>query len=111
MKIYNTRNNGKSFIRVCLHSGSINSPMGDEELAIFCQCNEEAPSIEDVNIKGLLNWVNINPECKKNQSNESYRLSKEEDSIAVVYLSMKEILCCQSADRIYPRLAEGALDA
>ncbi len=109
MKIYNTRCKGKSFIRVCLQSGTANSPMGDEELAIFCQCDDEAPSIEDVNIKGLLKWVNSNPVCKKNQSNESYRLSKQKDSIAVVYLSMKEIMCCQSADRIYPRL-EGQIE-
>lgn len=104
MKIYNSRCKGKSFIRVCLQSGT-DSPMGDEELTIFCQCDGEEPNIEDVDIKGLVKWVNNNPACKKNQSSDSYRVSKEEDSIAVVFLSMKEILCCHNADRIYPRLA------
>jgi hypothetical protein len=105
MKVYNARSRGKNFIRVCLRSGTMNSPLGDEEVAVFCQCDEEEPSIENVDIKGLLKWANSNPTCIKNQSNESFRLSKQEGSIAVVYLTFREISCCQSAGRIYPRLA------
>lgn len=83
----------------------INNPLGNEELSIFCQCNDESPSIDDVDYKGLLKWVNSNRGCVKNQSNDNYRISKQQDSVNIVYLNSREISCCQSADRIYPRLA------
>ena len=105
MKVYSARSKGKSFIRVCLQSGTMNSPLGDEELAVFCQCDDESPSVTDVDFRGLLRWVNSNPAFAKNQSNDSFRLSRQEDSVAVVYLTFREISCCQSADRIYPRMA------
>lgn len=53
---------GKNFIRVFLNSGTSINPMGDEELAIFCQCNNDEPSIKDVDIKGLIRWLNSNPD-------------------------------------------------
>jgi hypothetical protein len=99
------RNKGQTFIRVYLHSGTKDNPLGNEELAIFCQCDNDTPSIEDVDIKGLVSWVNRNPECIKNQSNESYRLSQQTDSRAVVFLNAREIQSCQNANRIYPQLA------
>jgi|AGTN01.2.fsa_nt_gi hypothetical protein len=95
---------GKNFIRVYLHSGTRGNPLGDEELAIFCQCNSDAPSVDDVDTKRLVRWVNSNPECRKNQSNESYIVSEQIDSIATVFLSPREIQCCHNANRIFPRL-------
>lgn len=99
------KNMGKNFIRVYLHSGTRINPLGDEELAIFCQCDNIEPSIADVDTKRLVRWVNNNLGCKKNQSNESYILSKQIDSIATVFLSPREIQCCHIADRIFPRLS------
>lgn len=97
---------GKNFVRVLLNSGTSANPMGDEELAIFCQCNNEEPSVQDVDIKGLLNWLNKNPDCKKNQSNESYRVSGHADAVSVIFLNEREIQCCHHANRIFPRLAQ-----
>lgn len=105
MKNNSAAGKGKNFIRVCLQSGMINNPLGNEELSIFCQCDNDTPSVSDVDYKGLLNWVNSNMGCVKNQSNDRYRISKQLDSVTVVYLNSREISCCQSADRIYPRLA------
>ncbi|MDD5018061.1 MAG: hypothetical protein PHO15_08200 [Eubacteriales bacterium] len=99
-----TKNRGQNFIRVFLHSGTRGNPLGDEELAIFCQCDNDEPSIEDVDIDGLINWVNSNKECKKNQSNNYYRISRENDSISVIFLNDREIQCCQNANRIFPSL-------
>ena len=96
------RNSGKNFIRVLLCSGTRQNPMGDEELAIFCQCNNEEPSIMDVDKEGLLRWVNSNPECKRNQSNERYRISKHIDAMSIIFLSDREIQACRTANRIYP---------
>lgn len=105
MNTNSARSKGKYFIRVCLQSGTMNSPLGDEELAVFCQCDDEAPSIDNVDIKGLVKWVNSNPSCMKNQSNDNYKLSKQEGAITTVFLSVREIICCNKSDRIYPRLA------
>ena len=99
-----TKYKGKNFIRVFLQSGTRANPMGDEELAIFCQCNNETPSIEDVDTNSLIRWVNNNPECQKNQSRNYYRLSTENDAMSVVFLNMREIESCHNANRIYPRL-------
>ena len=99
-----TKYKGKNFIRVFLQSGTRANPMGDEELAIFCQCNNETPSIEDVDTNGLIRWVNNNPECQKNQSRNYYRLSTENDAMSVVFLNMREIESCHNANRIFPRL-------
>lgn len=95
------KNRGKYFIRVMLNSGTRMNPMGDEELAIFCQCKEEEPSIIDVDRKGLLGWVNNNPACKRNQSNEQYRISKHDDAMSVIFLTDREIEACRTADRIF----------
>jgi hypothetical protein len=100
----NAKKTGQNFIRVYLHSGTRGNPLGDEELAIFCQCNSDEPSIENVDIKKLVSWVNSNPECRKNQSNEGYIVSKQIDSIATVFLTPREIQCCHIANRIFPRL-------
>ncbi len=101
------RSKGRSFIRVSLQSGTTNNPLGNEDLAIFCQCNNESPSLEDVDKNGLLKWVNHNPAITRNQSGEKFRISHQSDSMVVVYLSQRDIQCCQSSDRIYPRLAQG----
>jgi hypothetical protein len=95
----------KKFIRVFLQSGSKYNPMGDEEIAIYCQCDEENPSIEDVNVPDLENWVNSNSECKKNQSKERYKVSKNPGTMEIIVLEDREIRCCQTANRIFPRLA------
>lgn len=93
---------GENFIRVVLHSGTSGNPLGDEELAIFCRCSTEAPSITDVDTDGLISWVNSNPACKRNQSNERYKLSRQADAVAVIFLSDREILSCKCANRIFP---------
>ena len=98
------KDKGQNFIRVFLQSGTRANPMGDEELAIFCQCNNEAPSVEDINTNGLIRWVNSNPECQKNQSRNYYRLSTEADAMSIVFLNTREIQSCQNANRIYPRM-------
>jgi hypothetical protein len=92
---------GKYFIRVLLYSGTMLDPLGDEELAIFCQCSSEEPAVTDVDKAGLLRWVNENPECRKNQSNERYRISKDIDAMSVIFLTEREIQACQNANRIY----------
>ncbi len=99
-----TKYKGKNFIRVFLLSGTRTNPLGDEELAIFCQCNNKAPSIEDVDTKSLIHWVNNNPACQRNQSKNRYRLSNENDAMSVVFLNMREIESCHNANRIFPRL-------
>lgn len=96
------KNRGKYFIRVMLNSGTRMNPMGDEEMAIFCQCEGEEPSVIDVDRKGLLGWVNNNPTCKRNQSNEQYRISKHADAMSVIFLTDREIEACRTADRIFP---------
>jgi len=98
----NGKHRGEYFIRVLLYSGTRLNPMGDEDLAIFCQCSDEEPSITDVDKKGLLRWVNNNPACKRNQSNEQYRISKHDDAMSVIFLTDREIQACQTADRIFP---------
>jgi hypothetical protein len=95
------KHRGKYFIRVLLNSGTSLNPLGDEELAIFCQCDGEEPSVNDVDKMSLIRWVNDNPECKKNQSNERYRISKDVDAMAIVFLTDREIQACQNANRIY----------
>ncbi len=96
------KNRGKYFIRVLLNSGTRFNPMGDEELAIFYQCGSDEPSIIDVDKRGLLRWVNNNPTCKRNQSNEQYKISKQDDAMAVIFLTDREIEACRTADRIFP---------
>ncbi len=96
------RDRGKYFIRVLLHSGTRFNPMGDEELAIFCQCNEEEPSIIDVDEVGLLRWVNRNPECRRNQSNERYKICSHTDAMSIIFLTEREIQACRTANRIFP---------
>lgn len=76
--------------------------MGDEELTIFCECGGEEPSIDMVDRMGLLKWVNSNPECIKNQSNDRYRISKDIDAVSVIFLSEREIGACLKANRIFP---------
>lgn len=95
------KSKGKYFIRVLLNSGTKLNPMGDEELIVFCQCNNEEPAVTDVDEARLLRWVNDNPECIKNQSNERYRISKDIDAMSVIFLSDREIAACQNANRIY----------
>ncbi len=93
---------GRNFIRILLHSGTANNPLGDEELAIFCRCNNEQPSVDDVDLRQLLHWVNTNPDCKRNQSNERYRLSRQSDAVSVIFLSDREIQSCVGANRVFP---------
>lgn len=100
------KNKGKNFIRVSLHSGTRGNPLGNEEIAIFCQCDNDEPAIESVDTKGLIKWVNGNQQCQKNQSNNRYMLSQEIDAMTVIFLSDREIHCCNLADRIYPRLLQ-----
>ena len=94
--------NGKYFVRVLLCSGTRFNPMGDEELAIFCQCNGEEQSIIDVDKARLIRWVNNNPACRKNQSNQRYRISQESDAMSIVYLTDHEVQACHAANRIFP---------
>ena len=103
----NVKGSGQYFIRVYLCSGTDSSPLGSEELAIFCQCGTQEPSTDELQKDSLLRWVNSNPKCKKNQSNEKYKLSKAVDAIAVVFLAEREIQACQMANRIYSCLIEG----
>ena len=93
---------GQYFIRVLLNSGTSFNPMGDEELAIFCQCGNAEPSVIDVDKERLLRWVNSNPTCKRNQSNERYRISKQADSMSIIFLMDREIQACRAANRIFP---------
>jgi hypothetical protein len=92
---------GKYFIRVLLNSGTRFNPMGDEELAIFCQCSCEEPSVTDIDKRGLLSWVNNNPACKRNQSNEQYKISRHDDAMSVIFLTEREIEACRTANRIF----------
>ncbi len=93
---------GRYFIRVLLSSGTRFNPMGDEELAIFCESHNEEPTEIDVNKARLLRWVNSNPACKRNQSNQQYRISQHADAMSVIFLSDREIQACLSANRIFP---------
>lgn len=95
------KNRGKYFVRVMLNSGTRMNPLGDEELAIFCQCDTEEPSVIDVDKNGLLRWVNNNPACKRNHSNEQYKISRHDDAMSVVFLTDREIQACYSANRIF----------
>lgn len=97
-----TRYKGKYFVRVLLCSGTRFNSMGNEELAIFCESNREKPSEDDVNKTRLLRWVNNNPACKRNQSNQQYRISQQADAISVIYLTEREIQACRAANRIFP---------
>ena len=103
----NAKNSGQYFVRVYLCSGTSANPLGSEELAIFCQCSAQEPSIADVEKEGLIKWVNSNPKCKKNQSNEKFRISKHIDAMTVVFLAEREIQACHVANRIFPYLASG----
>lgn len=96
------RNRGQYFVRVLLNSGTRFNPMGDEELAIFCECGNEEPSALDVNTERLLRWVNNNPTCKRNQSNEQYKISNQADSMSIIFLTDREIQACRTANRIFP---------
>lgn len=96
------KNKGQYFIRVILNSGTRLNPMGDEEMAIFCQCNNEEPSVVDVDKRGLIRWVNHNPACKRNQSNEQYKISKQDDAMSIIFLTDREIEACRTANRIFP---------
>ncbi len=96
---------GKYFIRVLLCSGTRFNPMGDEELTIFCECDSAEPSEIDVNKACLLQWVNNNPACKRNQSNQQYRISRQEDAMSVIFLSDREIQACRAANRIFAATA------
>ena len=98
------KNRGRYFIRVLLNSGTRFNPMGDEELAIFCQCSSEEPSVVDVDKRGLLRWVNANPACKRNQSNQQYRISRHDDALSVIFLTEREIEACRMANRIFPAM-------
>ncbi len=102
----NAKGSGQYFIRVYLCSGTNSSPLGSEELAIFCQCGAQEPSTDELQKDSLLSWVNSNPKCKKNQSNELYKLSRDVDAIAVVFLAEREIQACQMANRIFPCMIE-----
>ena len=95
------KHKGRYFVRVLLCSGTRFDPLGDEELAVFCQCQSEDPSIDDVDKSRLLNWVNNNPECKRNQSNIRYRLSTSSDAFSIVFLADREIQACIAANRIF----------
>lgn len=95
---------GRYFVRVFLCSGTSANPMGSEELAIFCECSSPEPTVAEVEKAELIKWVNSNPKCKKNQSNESYRISKHADAMAVVFLAEREIQACHMANRIFPSL-------
>lgn len=99
------KNSGSYFVRVLLCSGTSANPLGSEELAIFCQCKEPEPSIVEVKKESLVRWVNSNPECKKNQSNERYTISKSMDAMMLVFLADREIQACRMANRIFPCLA------
>lgn len=96
------KNRGKYFIRVLLNSGTRFNPMGDEELTIFYQCGSDEPSVVDVDKRNLLRWVNNNPTCKRNQSNEQYKISKQDDAMSIIFLTDREIEACRTADRIFP---------
>jgi hypothetical protein len=104
--IIRAKDKGQNFIRVFLQSGTRANPMGDEELAIFCECNNEKPAIDDVDTNRLIKWVNSNPECQKNQSRNYFRLSKETDAMSVVFLNTREIESCINANRIFYRIAQ-----
>lgn len=97
-----TKFRGKYFIRVLLCSGTRFNPMGDEELAIFCESNSKEPSEIDINKTRLLRWVNNNPACKRNQSNQQYRISQQDDAMSVIFLTDREIQACRAANRIFP---------
>ena len=97
-----TKYRGEYFVRVLLCSGTRFDPMGDEELAIFCKSNSEEPSEIDVNKEQLLRWVNNNPACKRNQSNQRYQISQQADAISVIFLTDREIQTCRAANRIFP---------
>lgn len=100
----NAKSKGQYFIRVYLCSGSRANPLGSEELAVFCQCRSQEPSIIDVKKASLIKWVNSNPKCKKNQSNEEFRISADADAMTVVFLAEREIQACHFANRIFPCL-------
>lgn len=96
-----TKYRGKYFIRVLLCSGTRFNPIGDEELAIFCECTSEQPTEIDVNKARLLRWVNNNPACKRNQSNQQYRISQQADAMSIIFLTDREIQACKTANRIF----------
>lgn len=100
------KNRGKYFVRVLLNSGTRANPLGDEEVAVFCQCKTEEPSVEDINVARLARWVNTNPMVKRNQSNEQYKISKHLDAMTMVFLTDREIQACHLANRIYPSLVQ-----
>ena len=100
----NGKSGGRYFVRVYLHSGTSTNPLGSEELAIFCECDSPEPTTDEVKKRELVQWVNSNPKCKKNQSNETYRISKHADAMTVVFLAEREIQACRLANRIFPCL-------
>ncbi|HWR18956.1 MAG TPA: hypothetical protein VN608_04985 [Clostridia bacterium] len=91
-------------MRVFLSSGTSANPMGSEELAVFCECSSSEPTTDEVKKGKLIQWVNNNPKCKKNQSNESFRISNRTDAMTVVFLADREIHACRQANRIFPCL-------
>jgi hypothetical protein len=94
----------KKFIRVFLKSGTKFSMMGEEEIAIYCQCTDENPSVADVNVKELEQWVNGNSNLRRNQNRDRFIVSKELGSMDIITLEGREIQSCQKADRIFPRI-------
>ncbi|HWS29001.1 MAG TPA: hypothetical protein VN512_02690 [Clostridia bacterium] len=100
----NGKGSGQYFVRVFLCSGASGNPLGSEELAIFCECSSQEPTVAEVKKGELIQWVNSNPKCKKNQSNENYRISKNVDAMTVVFLAEREIQACRLANRIFPCL-------
>lgn len=97
----NVKGGGQYFVRVFLCSGTSANPLGSEELAIFCECGSTEPTVDQVKKGELLQWVNSNPKCKKNQSNENYRISKHADAMTVVFMAEREIRACRLANRIF----------
>ena len=100
----NVKGGGQYFIRVFLCSGTSANPLGSEELAVFCQCSAQEPSVDEVKKEELIQWVNSNPKCQKNQSSEDYRISRDVDAMTVIFLADREIQACRVANRIFPCL-------
>lgn len=101
----NGKGSGQYFVRVFLYSGTSANPLGSEELAIFCECSLTEPTVDEIKTGELVRWVNNNPQLKKNQSNEKYRISKHADAMTVVFMAEREIQACRLANRVFPCLA------
>lgn len=95
------KSKGNYFVRVLVTSGTRFNPLGDEELAVYCQFAEKEPSVDEVDREDLLRWVNSNPSFKRNQSNEQFRISKSIDAMLKIFLSDREIQACRAVNRIF----------